>query len=80
MPDDAKPKSFSEDDSKNPPPSGWLDRLTRRFSRPAYAVVVLGIYAMPKLQIEAIPEVDLPSLTIATQWTGASPKAYRKAG
>jgi acetyltransferase-like isoleucine patch superfamily enzyme len=46
MPDDVKPKSFAEDDSKNPPPSGWLDRLTRRFSRPAYAIVVLGIYLL----------------------------------
>ena len=42
------------------------------------AFVVLGIYAMPKLQVEAIPEVDLPSLTIATQWTGASPKAIQR--
>jgi HAE1 family hydrophobic/amphiphilic exporter-1 len=40
--------------------------------------VVLGVYALPKLKIEAIPEVDLPSLTITTTWNGASPKAVQR--
>ena len=35
---------FAEDDSKNPPPKSFLDKLTRRFSRPAYIVVVLILY------------------------------------
>ena len=30
------------------------------------AFVVLGIYALPRLPIEAIPEVSLPTLTIQT--------------
>ncbi len=42
------------------------------------AFVVTGIYALPKLQIEAIPDVDLPSLTISTQWNGASPKSIQR--
>ena len=42
------------------------------------AFVVLGIYALPKLQIEAMPEVALPSLTVSTQWTGASPQAVKR--
>ena len=41
--------------------------------------VILGIYALPKLQIEAIPEVDLPKLTVSTRWAGASPKAVHRA-
>ena len=43
------------------------------------AFVVLGIYAVPKLQVEAMPEVALPSLTVTTSWNGASPKAVQKA-
>jgi len=46
MPDSAAPRTFAEDDSKNPPPTGPLDRLTRRFSRTAYVVVVLAIYVL----------------------------------
>lgn len=42
------------------------------------AFVVLGIYALPKLKIEALPEVDLPTLTIQTQWNGASPQAIQR--
>jgi acetyltransferase-like isoleucine patch superfamily enzyme len=46
MPDEKAPRSFAEDDSKNPPPTGFLDKLTRRFSRSAYVIVVLGIYVL----------------------------------
>ncbi len=42
------------------------------------AFVVLGIYALPRLPIEAIPEVSLPTLTIQTRWRGASPKAVQR--
>ncbi len=42
------------------------------------AFVVLGIYALPRLPIEAIPEVSLPTLTIQTRWRGASPKAIQR--
>ncbi|MCK5619164.1 MAG: efflux RND transporter permease subunit [Candidatus Krumholzibacteria bacterium] len=40
--------------------------------------VVLGIYSLPKLQIEAMPEVDLPELRVFTRWNGASPKAIQR--
>jgi acetyltransferase-like isoleucine patch superfamily enzyme len=39
-------KSFAEDQSKNPPPTSLLDRLTRRYSRSAYVIVVLIVYAL----------------------------------
>ena len=42
------------------------------------AFIVMGIYALPKLKIEAIPEVDLPKLTISTRWSGASPQAVQR--
>lgn len=35
---------FAEDDSKNPPPTTFVDRLTRRYSRTAYLLVVLIVY------------------------------------
>ncbi|MCP4545143.1 MAG: efflux RND transporter permease subunit [bacterium] len=42
------------------------------------AFVVMGAYALPKLKIEAMPEVDLPSLTVTTTWNGASPQAIQR--
>jgi HAE1 family hydrophobic/amphiphilic exporter-1 len=42
------------------------------------AFAVLGTYALPKLQLEAIPEVNLPTLTIQTYWIGASPDAIQR--
>jgi acetyltransferase-like isoleucine patch superfamily enzyme len=41
-----KPRPFAEDDSKNPPAMSILDRLIRRFSRPAYVIVVLLLYLL----------------------------------
>ncbi|MFI5210458.1 MAG: acyltransferase, partial [Gemmatimonadales bacterium] len=37
-------KPFAKDDSRNPAPSGRLDRLVRRYSRTAYVLVVLCVY------------------------------------
>jgi HAE1 family hydrophobic/amphiphilic exporter-1 len=42
------------------------------------AAVVLGAYALPRLQIEAIPEINLPTLTVETVWNGASPQAVQR--
>lgn len=42
------------------------------------ALVVCGVYALPHLSLEAMPELELPSLTIMTSWTGASPKAVQR--
>ena len=39
------------------------------------AMVVTGVYAVPRLNIEAMPETDLPELSIVTAWNGASPSA-----
>jgi len=46
MDDIDQPISFAEDDSKNPPPQSILDKLTRRFSRLSYVIVVLLLYAL----------------------------------
>jgi HAE1 family hydrophobic/amphiphilic exporter-1 len=42
------------------------------------AFVVLAIYALPKIEVEAIPEVDLPTISVTTRWNGASPKAIQR--
>ncbi len=39
-------KPFAKDQSKNPPPTNLLDRLLRRFSRVAYGLAVLLMYAL----------------------------------
>lgn len=44
MDDRGKTTPFAEDDSKNPPAKSFMDKLTRRFSRPAYAISVLVLY------------------------------------
>lgn len=43
------------------------------------ALVIMGVYALPRLAIEAMPETELPSLTISTRWLGASPRAVQRA-
>jgi hydrophobic/amphiphilic exporter-1 (mainly G- bacteria), HAE1 family len=40
--------------------------------------VVFGIYSLPRLKIEAVPDVNLPTLTVVTQWNGASPQAVQR--
>lgn len=42
------------------------------------ALVIMGVYALPRLDIEAMPSVELPSLTISTRWLGASPSAVQR--
>ena len=42
------------------------------------AFVVLALYALPRIHVEALPEVDLPSLTVNTAWPGASPQAVQQ--
>ena len=37
---------YAKDDSKNPPATTFLDRLTRRYSRTAYVFVVLCVYVL----------------------------------
>ena len=41
-----EPVSFAEDQRKNPPPSGWLDRTLRRFARASYGAAVLLLYVL----------------------------------
>jgi HAE1 family hydrophobic/amphiphilic exporter-1 len=39
------------------------------------ALVIMGLYALPRLEIEAMPDTELPSLSVTTTWIGASPSA-----
>ncbi len=41
--------------------------------------VVLGAYSIPRLTIEAVPDVNLPTLSVSTTWNGASPQAIQRA-
>lgn len=43
------------------------------------SLMVCGLYAVPRLNIEAMPETDLPKLTVHTRWNGASPSAIQRA-
>ena len=42
------------------------------------ALIVTGVYALPRLNIEAMPETELPELSIVTSWNGASPSAIQR--
>ena len=42
------------------------------------AFIVMGVYALPRLNIEAMPETELPELSIVTSWNGASPSAIQR--
>ena len=42
------------------------------------AFIVLALYALPKIEVEALPEIDLPSLSVNTAWNGASPQAIQQ--
>ncbi len=42
------------------------------------ALIVTGLYALPRLNIEAMPETELPELSIVTSWNGASPSAIQR--
>ena len=36
-------------------------------------VVLLGIFSLSRLQIDMLPNIELPTLTVRTQYEGASP-------
>lgn len=54
LPADAA-RSLSKDQSKNPPPANWLDRLLRRFSRFAYGAAVLLMYTLASTALGLAP-------------------------
>lgn len=77
MDDLDQPISFAEDDSKNPPPQGFLDKLTRRFSRPAYLFVVLLMYLFTST---ALGLALAPALWLSSElftWTHYLPQSLR---
>lgn len=74
-------KPFASDQSRNPPPVSGLDRLLRRFSRTAYMVAVLLMYALvstalglalaPALWIWSRVQPGLQKLPGFLPWVGA---------
>ena len=36
-------------------------------------VVLLGVFSLSRLQIDMLPNIELPTLTVRTQYEGASP-------
>ena len=77
MADDAEPRPFAEDDSKNPPPRGMLDRLIRRFSRPAYFIVVLGMYALISITLGIALAPALYGFARIAAWSDELPDPVR---
>jgi len=55
----------------------WVDHPVATWMLFA-ALVICGLYSLPRLNIEAMPETDLPKLTVFTQWPGASPSAVQR--
>ncbi len=55
----------------------WVDHPVATWMLFA-SLLVCGLYALPRLTIEAMPESDLPKLTIYTTWPGASPSAIQR--
>ena len=79
MDDFDKPISFAEDDSKNPPARNFFDNLTRRFSRPAYVIVVLLMYLIAST---ALGLALMPALWLFSQlfiWSQHLPLLMRLA-
>ena len=38
------------------------------------AIIVIGVFSLRRLSIDLMPDVEFPSLTVATSYAGASPK------
>ncbi len=55
----------------------WVDHPVATWMLFA-ALMICGLYALPRLDFEAMPETDLPKLTITTAWPGASPTAVQR--
>ncbi len=55
----------------------WVDHPVATWMLFA-ALMVCGAYALPRLDLEAMPETELPKLTISTSWPGASPSAVQR--
>ncbi|SDZ80651.1 hydrophobic/amphiphilic exporter-1, HAE1 family [Desulfuromusa kysingii] len=41
-------------------------------------VVILGIFSLSRLQIDLLPDIELPTLTIRTEYQGASPEVMER--
>ncbi|MBN1957431.1 MAG: efflux RND transporter permease subunit [Desulfuromonadales bacterium] len=41
-------------------------------------VIIIGIFSVSRLQIDLLPEIELPTLTIRTEYAGASPEVMER--
>lgn len=41
-------------------------------------VIIIGIFSVSRLQIDLLPEIELPTLTIRTEYSGASPEVMER--
>ena len=41
-------------------------------------VVILGAFSLSRLRIDLLPNVELPTVTVRTQWEGASPEVRER--
>jgi len=72
--------SFAEDDSRNPPPRSFLDRLTRRYSRTAYVLVVLCVYLLVCTVLALALAPAIWCWEQVARWSAALPPAERLLG
>jgi len=71
---------FAEDDSRNPPPRTFLDRLTRRYSRTAYVLVVLCVYAMVSTVLALALAPAIWCWEYVAGWSASLPTVERLVG
>jgi len=65
--------SFAEDQSKNPPPRNFFDRLLRRFARASYFLVVLLLYAVGSTAVGVAVAPALWAFQFFAKWCTALP-------
>lgn len=77
MSDNEEPKLFAQDDSKNPPATGLLDKLTRRFSRPTYVIAVLVLYGLASTALGLAAAPALWSYSQIAAWSHGLSYVFR---
>jgi acetyltransferase-like isoleucine patch superfamily enzyme len=72
-PRSSAPRSFAEDQSKNPPPLHAFDRLLRRFARASYFAAVLLLYALASTALGLALAPALWCFEQAAAWSAPLP-------
>ena len=66
-------KPFAEDDSRSPPPQSVMDRLVRRYARPAYVIVVLSLYLLVSTAVGLALAPAIWCWQLAASWSESFP-------